>query len=157
MNILTQLIAAVAVLSAAAIYGTDMLGALVMRPTWTKVDDRTLAIVAGHSHYYGDRRFPIPGILSIVATVLATATSAFAELWLAFAAGAVATIALLTWLTIYKRVNEPINREFTAAVREDRMPDNTRELQTRWDSVIVLRVTLQGIALAALCAVLVLA
>lgn len=154
MNVLSQLIAVIAVMSAAAIYGTDMLGALVMRPTWAKVDDRTLATVAGHSHYYGDRRFPIPGILSIVATILATVTSAFADRWPAAGAGAVATIALLTWLAIYKRVNEPINRELTAAVLEGRVPVNTRELQTRWDSVIILRVTLQGIALAALCAVL---
>ncbi len=157
MTILTQLIAAIALLSAAAIYGTDMLGALVMRPTWAKVDDRTLTTIAGHSHYYGDRRFPIPGILSIVATVLATVTAAVAGLWPAFAAGAVAAIALLTWLTIYKRVNEPINREFTAAVQENRVLANARELQTRWDSVIVLRVILQGIALAGLCAILALA
>jgi hypothetical protein len=29
------------VLAAGIIYGTDVLGALVMRPTWEKVDDRT--------------------------------------------------------------------------------------------------------------------
>ncbi|MGY0232043.1 DUF1772 domain-containing protein [Longispora urticae] len=154
MYVLSQLIAVIAVLSAGAIYGTDMLGALVMRPTWAKVDDRTLTAVAGHSHYYGDRRFPVPGILSIVATVLATAASAFAGRWPAFAAGAVATVALLTWLAVYKLVNEPINRQFTAAVREDRVPVDARALQTRWDSVIVLRVVLQGVALAGLCAVL---
>src|SRR5262245_30262049 len=100
MNMLTQLIAVIAVLSAPAIDRTDLSAALVMRPTWAKIDDRALVRVVGHAHYYGDRRFPVPGVLSILATVLATATAAVGGAWTAFAAGAVASVALLTWLAI---------------------------------------------------------
>jgi hypothetical protein len=156
MSILSQLLAAVGVLSAGIIYGTDMLGAIVGRPTWEHVDERTLVIANGTMHYYGDRRFPIPGILSIVATVLTAAASAVSAHWPATAAAAVASVALVIWLTIYKTVNAPINRELTRAAHEGRVPENARALQTRWDSVIYLRAALQGIAVAALCVVLVL-
>jgi hypothetical protein len=57
-------------------------------------------------------------------------------------------------LGLGQKVNAPINRELTAAAQEDRVPENARALQTRWDSVIIARAALQGIAVAALCAVL---
>ena len=76
MNLVSHVLAVVAVLAAGIIYGTDVLGALVMRPTWEKVDDRALVMVNGHMHYYGDRRFPVPGVLSIVATLAAGCASA---------------------------------------------------------------------------------
>jgi hypothetical protein len=154
MNLASHLLAAVAVLAAGIIYGTDVLGALVMRPTWEKVDDRTLVMVNGHMHYYGDRRFPIPGILSVVATVLAAGASALSGRWLPTAAALVATAALVVWLAIYMRVNAPVNRALTTAAQEGRVPQDARALQTRWDSVITSRAVLQGIAVAALCAVL---
>jgi hypothetical protein len=154
MNLASHLFAAVAVLAAGIIYGTDVLGALVMRPTWEKVDDRTLVMVNGHMHYYGDRRFPIPGILSVVATVLAAGASALGGRWLPTAAALVAAAALVVWLAIYKRVNAPVNRALTAAAQEGRVPQDARALQNRWDSVITSRAVLQGIAVAALCAVL---
>ena len=72
MNLIGNLITIVAILSAGMIYGTDACGALVMRPTWRHVDERTLVQVNGWAHYYGDRRFPIPGILSVLATVAST-------------------------------------------------------------------------------------
>ncbi|HEY5854855.1 MAG TPA: hypothetical protein VIW24_12580 [Aldersonia sp.] len=62
MNLASHLLAVLAVLATGIIYGTDALGVLVMRPTWDKVDDRTLVMVNGYMHFYGDRRFPIPGI-----------------------------------------------------------------------------------------------
>jgi hypothetical protein len=154
MNLASHLLAVVAVLAAGIIYGTDVLGALVMRPTWRKVDDRTMVLVNGHMHYYGDRRFPIPGVLGVVATVLAAGAAALSERWMATAAALVATVVLVVWLALYHTVNAPINRELTAAAQEGRVPANARALQTRWDSVITARAVLQGIAVAALCAVL---
>jgi hypothetical protein len=72
---LSHILAIIGVLTAGIIYGTDALGALVGRPAWKKVDDRTLVMATGYMHYYGDRRFPVPGILSIAATVLTAVTS----------------------------------------------------------------------------------
>ena len=156
MNTLSHILAIIGVLTAGVIYGTDMLGALVGRPTWQKVDDRTLVMANGTMHYYGDRRFPIPGFVSVLATVLTAVTSAAAGHWPATAAAAVASVALLIWLAIYRTVNQPINKQLTLAAQEGRVPENARALQTRWDSVIYLRAALQGIAVAGLCIVLVL-
>ena len=156
MDTLSHILAIVGVLSAGIIYGTDVLGALVSRPTWQRVDERTLVMATGIMHYYGDRRFPVPGVLSIVATVLTAVTAAAAGHWAAMAAAAVGSVALLVWLAVYKTVNEPINKELTKAAQEGRVPENARALQNRWDSVIYLRAALQCLAVAGLCVVLVL-
>ena len=111
-------------------------------------------MVNGHMHYYGDRRFPVPGILSVVTTTLAGCASALGGRWLPAAAAFGATAALVAWLAIYKRVNAPVNRVLTAAAQEGRVPQDARALQTRWDSVITWRAVLQGVAVAALCVVL---
>ena len=60
MTTLSHVLAITGVLTAGIIYGTDALGALVGRPAWNKVDDRTLVMATGFMHYYGDRRFPVP-------------------------------------------------------------------------------------------------
>jgi hypothetical protein len=155
MYAFSQVLAVIGVLSAGIIYGTDVLGALVMRPVWQKVDERTLVVVNGTTHYFADRRMPIPGVLSVVAAVLATVASAVAGHWSATVAASVATAALLSWLAIYFRINAPINRTLTEAAQEGRVPEDARALQTRWDSVIYVRALLQGLAVAGFCIVLV--
>lgn len=156
MTTLSHILAIIGVMTAAIVYGTDVLGALVGRPAWKKVDDRTLVMATGFMHYYGDRRFPIPGIASIAATVLTVVTSAISGHWSATAAASTAAAALLTWLAIYMTINAPINKQLTQAAQEGRVPPNARDLQTRWDSVIYLRAALQAIAVAGICLTLVL-
>jgi hypothetical protein len=156
MTTLSHVLAITGVLTAGIIYGTDALGALVSRPAWKKVDDRTLVMATGYLHYYGDRRFPVPGILSITATILTAVTSATSGNWPATAAASTAAAALLTWLVIYQTINAPINKQLTQAAQQDQIPPNARDLQTRWDSVIYLRATLQAIAVAGLCLTLIL-
>ena len=156
MITLSHVLAITGVLTTGIIYGTDVLGALVGRPAWQQVDDRTLVMANGFMHYYGDRRFPVPGIASVAATVLTAVTSAISGHWPATAAASAAAAALLTWLVIYTTINAPINKQLTRAAQEGRVPPNARDLQTRWDSVIYLRAALQGAAVAALCVTLVL-
>jgi hypothetical protein len=55
-------------------------------------------------------------------------------------------------LILYTRIAKPINTALTTAALADRIPDDARALQARWDSIINLRAALQGFALAALCA-----
>ena len=156
MTTLSHILAITGVLTAGIIYGTDALGALAARPTWKKVDDRTLVIATGFMHYYGDRRFPVPGTLSIAATIATAVTSAISGHWPATATASAAAAALLTWLAIYQTINAPINKQLTQAAQEGQVPPNARDLQTRWDSVIYLRAALQGIAVAGLCLTLIL-
>ena len=83
-----------------------------------------------------------------------TAVAAASARWPSAAAGTLATLALIAFLAIYSRISKPVNTALTAAALADRVPDDARQLQARWDSVINARVALQTIALAALCVAL---
>jgi hypothetical protein len=71
--------------------------------------------------------------------------------WLQAGAAGVALGLLLIWLVVYLGVSAPINRQLTAAADQPGTPTDTRALQRRWDKVITIRATLQGLAVAALC------
>jgi hypothetical protein len=97
--ILSHVLAAVAVMACAVIYGTDVFRALMQRPALAHVDDRALTSVMGHVHQYGDRRLPVPGALGIAATILAAITAGIAG------RPAAAAAVLAAWLIIYLRVS----------------------------------------------------
>jgi len=59
-------------------------------------------------------------------------------------------MSMLAWLRLYLHVAAPINRGFTAAAMAHETPDNARELQSRWDSIITPRALLMGVAVAGL-------
>ncbi len=154
LDLLTRVAALAAVLGTAVVYGTDVFCAMVMRPALALVDDGALVAITGGVHRYGDRRMPVPGVLGIVATAMSGALSAVTAHWAQTIAAAVALVLLLIWLVIYLRVSAPINRRLTAAANEGRPLPEGRALQAKWDSIIDARATLQGLAVAALCVVL---
>lgn len=151
MSLLTAILAIVAVLCTAVIFGTDALGALVMRPTYAEMDDRGLVQVVGRSHRYGNQRMPIAGIGSLVAAAGTTVVALLAGNPGAGVAAAAGLALLLVWLVLFNRISLPINKIFIAAVERDDVPADARALQVRWDSIITLRATLQGTALLAFC------
>jgi hypothetical protein len=152
MNTLAIAIAVVGILSAAIIYGTDLFCALIVRPAASGAADASAADLIGRIHEYGDRRLPIPGVVSIIAAGLAVAITASVP---AHIGAAIALVALLAWLAIYLRISAPINKRLRAAAVAHTVPADTKELQQRWDRVIWLRAVLQAIALAGLLAVIV--
>ena len=97
---------------------------------------------------------PIPGAGGVVCSILATVLAILSGRVPSAIAGAVAVVALLAWLVIYVRVAKPINTLQTAAAQSGDIPENARELQNKWESVLGARVVLQGIAVAALCTAL---
>lgn len=151
MRALIEVLAGLAIAANGVVYGTDVFGAIVLRPAVAAVDDRTLTQLLGHVHRIADRRFPVIGAVGLIAAVAMAALAAASGLWVSAAAGALATIALIVFLGIYDRISRPVNRALTAAAVVDRVPGDARQLQARWDSVIDVRVALQTIALAALC------
>jgi len=152
---LARLAALVAVLGGAVVYGTDVFCAVVQRPALARVDDRALVEVMGKVHLYGDRRMPVPGVLSIVAAALSVALAGWSGHSIAAGAAATAVGLLLLWLALYLRVSAPINRALTTAAEAGDVPANARVLQGDWDRVITTRAVLQGLAIAALCVALV--
>jgi hypothetical protein len=151
VNTLATSSAIVGIATTALIYGTDLFCALVMRPAAAGSADSSVADLLGRVHEYGDRRLPAPGAISVIATVLATATS---DTLAAHIGGAIASAALLAWLAIYTRISAPINKQLRAAAANHTTPPDTRALQDRWDSVIWTRAGLQATALAGLLTIL---
>ena len=151
MHIGIEILAGFAILANAVIDGTEVFGALVLCPAVGAVDDRTLTQAMGHIHRIADRRIAAISIGGLVVTAATTALAAATEHWASAAAGALATLALIIFAVIYTRVSKPVNTALTAAALADRVPDDARQLQARWDSVINARVALQTVALAALC------
>ncbi len=153
---ITRAGALIAVLGAAVVYGTDVFCAMVLRPALARVGDDALVAVTGHVHRYGDRRMSVPGVLGIVATAVTTVLASVGAHWAQAIAAGVALALLLIWLALYTRISAPINRRLTAAAEAGQPLPNGRALQAKWDSIIDARAVLQGLAVAALCAVLML-
>jgi hypothetical protein len=154
MSVFSHVLAGVALMTGAVIYGTDVFCAIVQRPALARVDDGTLTSMMGRVHQYGDRRLPVPGALSVVAAALAAITAAIAGHAAAAAAAGGAVAALVVWLIIYLRISAPVNHALTTAAASGHVPPDARSLQRRWDSVITTRALLQAVAVAALCAAL---
>jgi Domain of unknown function (DUF1772) len=154
MRALIEILAGLAILANAVIYGTDVFGAIVLRPAIAAVDDRTLTQLLGHVHRIADRRFAAIGAGGLIAAMATAALAAATGHWVSTAAGALATLALIIFLAIYTRVSKPVNTALTAAALAGRVPGDARQLQARWDSVINARAALQTLALAALCVAL---
>ena len=143
--------ALIAVLGTAVVYGTDVFCAMVQRPALARIDDRALLAAMGNVHRYGDRRMPVPGVLGLVAAATSAAFAAASGHWTQAGAAGVALGLLLIWLVVYLRVSKPINQQLTAGADRPDLPTDARALQRNWDKVIVIRATLQGLAVAALC------
>ena len=143
--------ALIAVLGTAVVYGTDVFCATVQRPALARIDDRALLAVMGNVHRYGDRRMPVPGVIGIVAAAASAAFAAASGHWTQAGTAGVALGLLLIWLVVYLRVSKPINQQLTAGADRPDLPTDARALQRNWDKVIVIRATLQGLAVAALC------
>ena len=151
---LIQLLATVAVLANAVIYGADVFAAVIQRTVLASVDDAALISVVGHGHRIGDQRYPIFGITGLISTVLVTVAAAVGGHGVAAIAAGIGVVALVVWLGIFARVSAPVNKQLTAAAVEGHPLANARELQATWDSVINLRVALQTVALVGLCVAL---
>ena len=149
-----EILAGVAILANAVIYGTDVFGALALCPAVGEVDDRSLTQVMGHIHGIADRRLPTFSIGGLIAAMATTALAAAGARWVSTVAGALATLSLVLFVVVYTRISKPVNIALTAAAVADRVPSNVRQLESRWDSVINARVALQTVALAALCVAL---
>ncbi|UGT39318.1 DUF1772 domain-containing protein [Nocardia yamanashiensis] len=146
--------AALAVLGNGVIYGTDACAGLIMRSVYKKLDDATVTISAGWGHFYGDKRMPVFGAGGTVATALTLLFAILAGQAGAAIGAGIALLALVIWLALYARVAKPVNNAQKAAAQSGVIPANARALQDKWDSIIWIRVGLQGIALAGLCAAL---
>jgi len=135
---------ALALLGAAAVYGTDVFFCVVGRTALTHVSDGGARRDDGASS-----RGSGPPNANFPASSASSARSRASPLegWL-WALSAVA--AQVVWIVVYRSVAAPVNAELTRQARAHSVPTDARALQARWDSVIVARVLLMGFAVVAL-------
>ncbi|MFI1465059.1 hypothetical protein [Nocardia carnea] len=150
MAISIQVLAALAVVTNAVVYGADVVAALVTRSVNARLDDATMTLSAGWGHYFADSRMPPVGITGLLSALAAAVVAGFGGHPVPAAAAAVAVVALVVWLVLYARIAKPVNVAQKAAALSGVIPENARALQQRWDSIIFLRVGLQAIVLVAL-------
>jgi hypothetical protein len=141
---------AVALLGAAAVYGTDVFFCIVGRTALARVSDAALVETMGRLHEVADRRMPVFGVLGIAGSLAAIAFSRVSWAW-----ALCAVAAQVVWIVVYRYVAAPVNAELTRHARAGSVPAGARALQARWDSVIVLRVLLMCVAVSALAVALV--
>lgn len=135
-----QIFALLTILTLGVVYGTDMFFAVVGRSALAQVSEAGITEVMGRLHEYADRRMPFFGVLGIISTLcLAVAAPSLYSI--------VAFGAQLIHLGIYFRVSKPINESLTAAAIRGESLSNAQHLQRRWDSVIVPRALMLGIAM----------
>ncbi|MCU1403704.1 MAG: hypothetical protein JWQ43_7 [Glaciihabitans sp.] len=156
MILLAQIAALVAIVGVGIVFGTDTFCALVQRPALARVDDAAMTSVMGNEHRYGDKRMPVPGVLGLIGSAIASVLAAVTGHTAAAVAVGVALVLLVAWLILYTQISSPINQVFIAAVDRGATPVDARALQNGWDGIIVLRATLQGLALLGLAMTLIL-
>ena len=145
-----QISLALALVGAAAVFGTDVFFCVVGRTALPRVSDAALVETMGRLHEVADRRMPIFGAIGIVG---ALASIVFSSASLPWALTAVA--AQIVWIVVYRIVAAPVNADLTRHARAGTVPGDARVLQARWDRVILARVLLMGCAVIALAAALV--
>lgn len=150
-NILTLVadgLAGVAVLSVGVIYGTDTFFALIGRKALADSSEAAIADVIGHVHEVADARMPIFGVLGLLTSLAFLVLVGLGTL--ASHLGLIALIAQVLFLVLYTRYSKPINVQLRQAARSQLVPADTRQMQERWDRVVVIRACLLFITMVCL-------
>jgi hypothetical protein len=141
-------LACVAVLSVGVIYGTDTFFALIGRKALAHSSEAAIADVIGHVHEVADARMPIFGVLGLLASLAFLVLVGLGTLESHL--GLIALIAQVLFLVLYTMYSKPINVRLRQAARSQQVPADTRQMQERWDRVVVIRASLLFIAMACL-------
>jgi Domain of unknown function (DUF1772) len=137
-----------AVLCTGVVYGVDVFFAVIGQRALAKSNDTAIADVMGRLHQVSDARMPIFGVTGLLATIALAVISPVGTpvSWLTLSAIA----GLLVQLSLYLTVAKPINTKMTEAVQRKEVLTDIRNLQNRWDSVIVARAIAMTLAMGCL-------
>ncbi len=147
-TLLSSLAVCIATLCVGIIFGTDTFFAFVGRRSLALSSEGAVAEVMGHIHEVADARMPVVGALGIVATLALLLLAGVGTTVSTLGIGAL--LAQLLFLVLYNVYSKPINIKLRQAARSGQVPENTRQLQTRWDRVVIVRALLLLIAMACL-------
>lgn len=145
---LTDGLLVLAILNVAVVYGVDVFFAVIGRPALAQSSDAAIADVMGHLHKVADARMPIfggSGMIATLAFAIAVQVGTTSS-WLAL----IAFAGLLAQLALYLTVAKPINSKMTQAIQQGETLIDIRNLQRRWDSVIIGRALAMTLAITCL-------
>jgi uncharacterized membrane protein len=145
---LVNVLSVLAVLCTGVVYGVDVFFAAIGQRALAESDDAAIADVMGRLHQVSDARMPMFGVTGLLATIALAAIFPLGSpvSWLTLSA----IVGLLVQLSLYLIVAKPINTKMTKAVQRKEVLTDIRELQNRWDSVIVARAIAMTLAMGCL-------
>jgi hypothetical protein len=140
----------VSIVAIAVVFGTDVFFTIVGRPALARTSAPAMLETMGRLHEVADRRMPVFGVMGLAGCVLAVVLIPTARI-----AASTALAAQLLWLAVYAKVNKPVNVKMAEAARSGVAIPEARGWQERWESALLPRSLLMGIALVALLVVIV--
>jgi len=132
-----QALNGIAIICTAVVFGTDVFFALIGKKSVLKSKESSIADVFGHFHEVADKRMPFFGVTAILTTIAQVIIYGIHSI-----SGKLAMAALLgmiSQLLIYIFISKPVNDTMVDSVKYGRVLNNVRELQERWDKVIIWR------------------
>jgi hypothetical protein len=139
-SLLPILVVSIAILFVSITFGTDAFFAFVGRKSLAMSGEGAVADVMGHIHEVADARMPVVGAVGMVATLAFLLLAGLGTV--ASTLGIGALLAQLLFLVLYSVYSKPINLKLRRAARSGQMLADTRQLQARWDRVVVVRALL---------------
>jgi Domain of unknown function (DUF1772) len=150
MSLLPNALLVFAIAAVGVVYGVDVFFAVVGRRALAHSSDAAIAEVMGRFHEVADARMPVFGVSGVLATIAfvivvgwGTAPSLLAL---------VALAGLLIQLGLYLAIAKPINAKMTQAIQKGQILAEIRDLQNRWDRVIIARALAMTLAIVCLAA-----
>ena len=143
-----QTLNAFAIICTAVVFGTDAFFAIVGKQSAIRSRESSILDVFGHFHELADKRMPFFGVTAMLTTIAQIILYGIHS-----TSGKLASIALLgmvSQLLFYSLVAKPVNSAMVDSVKYGRVLDNVRQLQERWDKVIIWRAVSLLIAISCL-------
>ena len=124
---------------------------LIGKKSVIKSKESSIADVFGHFHELADVRMPFFGATAILATILQIVLYGIHSVPGRLSAAAL--VGMMSQLLIYMLISKPVNVTMVDSVKYGRVLNNIRELQERWDKVIMWRAL--SLLLAIICLVMI--
>ncbi len=147
-SLVSNVVVCLAILCVGVTYGTDAFFALVGQRALVLSSEGGVTDVMGHIHEVADARMPLVGALGILATVAFLVLAGLGTI--ASTLAIVALVAQLLFLVLYNVYSKPINVQLKQAARSGQVLVDVRQLQARWNRVVVARTILLLIAMVCL-------
>jgi len=148
LTLVSNVVVCLAILCIGVTYGTDAFFAFVVRRALALNSEGSVTDVIGHIHEVADARMPLVGALGILTTVAFLVLAGLGTI--ASTLAIVALVAQLLFLVLYNVYSKPINVQLKQAARSGQVLVDVRQLQARWNRVVVARTILLLIAMVCL-------